>query len=442
MESNAKNRRAETKQTAVETPNWPGWPRRLLDRIRGVLLYGGGDVAGGLRTRLTSVSVAPHVTEIQDYTFSGCTNLAEVELNEGTRTIGAAAFLDCVALRSVTVPSAVRKLGSGAFSGCINLVELYLNEGLQVIGAGAFHNCRALRSVIIPSTVTRLDYDAFYGCESLVEVHLNEGLEVVGERAFSGCKVLRRVALPSSVTELGKYAFYGCCSLAEMKLNEGLRVVGENAFKMCTSLRSVTVPSTLTELGILAFSQCCNLSEVIFLGGESLLRHDFLETPPCEEGILNQHNIIEMIGRDAFFGCSLKTVKISASWALLERMERLPPDCWASIVERIRGLPCLELTQDGDILASFPLSRALDNEPVIRDTNLVTARSLCQASQTIALNELREAIILFELATWKSGIGGETDEIDSRVPIPGPAKSLIKEYCGFAGLLGPTIEGS
>ncbi|EJK66284.1 hypothetical protein THAOC_12805 [Thalassiosira oceanica] len=262
------------------------------------------------------------------------------------------------------------------------------------------------------------------------------------KRAFSGCTALRRVALPSTVAELGEYAFYGCCSLAEMRFNEGLRVVGENAFKICTSLRSVTIPSTVTELGNFAFSQCCNLSEMIFLGGSRLLRQDVLENLPSEGGILNQQNINDMIGRDAFFGCSLKTVKISTSWALLGRMERLPPECGASVMERIRGLPCLELTQDGDILACFPvLGRALANESAIR-ANLATARSLCQAIQMIALHEIKESIILFELAMWKSGIGGDTVGIDSRVPIPDPAKSLIIEYCCFAGLLEPTIEGS
>lgn len=426
----------------METMSWPDWPRRLVDRIRGVLLYEGGEVAEGLRARLTRVDVAPRVAEIPDRAFARCDNLVAVRLNEGLRTVGDSAFADCPALRGAVVPPTVGRVGSGAFSGCAGLVELHLHEGLRVIGAVAFHNCRSLRSVIIPATVTRLDYDAFYGCESLVDVHLNEGLEVIGKRAFSGCTALRKVALPSTVAELGEYAFYGCCSLAEMRFNEGLRVVGENAFKICTSLRSVTIPSTVTELGNFAFSQCCNLSEMIFLGGSRLLRQDVLENLPSEGGILNQQNINDMIGRDAFFGCSLKTVKISTSWALLGRMERLPPECGASVMERIRGLPCLELTRDGDILACFPvLGRALANESAIR-ANLATARSLCQAIQMIALHEIKESIILFELAMWKSGIGGETVGIDSRVPIPDPAKSLIIEYCCFAGLLEPTIEGS
>ena len=72
--------------------------------------------------------------------------------------------------------------------------------------------------------------------------------------------------------------------------------------------------------------------------------------------------------------------------------------------------------------------------------NVVSHRSMSVKHPLLC----RSSILCFSSSSsmWKSGIDGETDEIDSRVPIPGPAKSLIREYCGFAGLLEPTIEGS
>ena len=391
--------RAESKRTSIvgQAINRLNLPRRLLDRIQGALLYEGGEVSEGFRTKLTRVRVEQHVTEIPEYTFSGCTKLSEVQLN----------------------------------------------EGLQSIGEYAFQGCTALKRIIIPSSVTRLDYGAFYGCNSLAELQFNEGLEFIGESAFSSCMLIRIVTLPSTVTELGENSFYGCHGLAEVQFNDELQIIGEGAFELCTALQCVTIPPTVTELGRNAFSHCSNLSEVIFLGGERLLDRELLD--PCPYGILNQRKINEMIGQNAFYDSPLAAVKISISWAICERMEKLPPECRVSVVERIRDLPCLELTQDGNVFACFPVvTRAVDNECVIQDTNLVTARSLCQALKLIVFHELKEAIILFELAMWKSRIDGEAAEsrVDCRVPIPDPAKNSIMEFCGFSGLLEPTIENS
>ena len=139
-------------------------------------------------------------------------------------------------------------------------------------------------------------------------------------------------------------------------------------------------------------------------------------------------------------------------------MASLPRACRLSVEERIHNSSRLELQQDGNVLASFPVvSRAPgdvsedDSEDEaddvtyeVRDTNNETARSLYQVLQLIAFHELKESSILLELAIWKSKIDRATSvpRADCRVAIPDPAKSLIMEYCGFAGFLEPVIEGA
>ena len=160
----------------------------------------------------------------------------------------------------------------------------------------------------------------------------------------------------------------------------------------------------------------------------------------------------------AFHGCPVTVVKISISWAVSERMARLPLNCRLSVEERFHSLRRLE-TQEGNVLACFPVvsSRAPDDEAEddfddeaedgtfeVLDTNHETARSLHQVLELIAFHELRESSILIELAIWKSRIDGTTSvpRADCRVPIPDPAKSLIMKYGGFAGFLTPAIEGA
>ena len=277
---------------------------------------------------------------------------------------------------------------------------------------------------------------------------------------------LTHVRVGPQVTEIPDDAFCGCGELVVVQLNEGLQVIEGRAFGYCTALRSVTLPSTVSKLGALAFGHCSNLSEVILLGGERLLDQESLAcgTFREEKRLLNQGALDEMLFVEdedgdrlfAFRGCPLTAVKISVSWALSERMARLSPKCRVSIVDIIRNLPCVELLQDGNVLACFPVvRRATDDEAEddydtdveevdfgVTDTNLETARSLYRVLQLIAYHELKQSSILIELAMWKSRIDeiASAPRADCRVAIPDPAKSLIMECCGFAGFLEPAIE--
>ena len=294
-----------------------------------------------------------------------------------------------------------------------------------------------MRSVTLPSSVAKLGQYAFEKCSNLVDVQLNEGLQVIKGCAFEECTALQSVTLPSTVTEVDVGAFFRCINLVELQLNEGLQSIGGSAFERCTALQSVTIPSTVTEMSHCAFGGCSNLSEVIFLVGERLLHQDFLARGIFseEQGLLNQGALDEMLFDEineyrhfAFRGCLLAAVKISISWALSERIVRLSQECSVSVEERIRNLPRFELSQDGNVLACFPVvRRASDDEAEdcsdtddvevaftaqdtnhgaeddsddeaedestyeIQDINLETARSLHQVLQLIAFHELKES---------------------------------------------------
>ncbi|EJK44794.1 hypothetical protein THAOC_36638 [Thalassiosira oceanica] len=430
----------------------------------GFHLYEGGEVAEELRRSLTHVRIAPHVENFPIAAFRGCDKLIELQLNEGLQIIENVAFMSCTALRSVIIPSTVTDVGKYAFAECSSLIELQLNEGLRFIWGSSFNGCTTLQSVTLPSSVTMLGEMAFCGCFNLVDIQLNEGLKLLGQEAFLICKSLRSVTVPSTVTVLGNSAFCGCSSLVEVQLNEGLQNIGAGTFYNCTALRSVTIPSTVTELGGIAFTGCRNLTEVIFLGGEWLFNQEFFD---CgfrrdEQGLLDREALDEMLFDEnrnfAFHGCQMTTVKISISWAVTERMARLPCECMLAVEEKIHTFCRLELLQDGDVLACFPVVRMAPGDEAgddsdddedddtfeVRDTNHETARSLHQVLQLISFHELKESSILLELAIWKSKIDepASVAREDCRVAIPDPAKSLIMEYCGFVGFLEPTIEGA
>ena len=409
-------------------------PRRRTRRKGGGRLQVIGDSAFHSCGALQSVIIPPLVTRLGHQAFRNCKRLAEVQLGKGLQFIGDFAFYGCNALEQVTIPSSVTKLGSGAFRSCINLTEVQLNEGLQTIGESAFRKCRSLQQVTIPPGVTKL-----------------------GDEAFSHCNMLAEVQLPLTVTKLGDGAFFKCIKLAEVQLHEGLQSIGRMAFYDCTTLRSVTMPSSATKLGIGAFTRCANLTEVILLGGDILLNQGFLDRGiSSEEGVLNHQRLSEMFGNSmhsfAFFECPLTTIKISVPGTLTERMGRLPQECRLSVERRIRDLHHLELTEEGNVLACFPVvSRATDAEVVdvenvravdVQDTNNQTAESLHQVLRLVSFHEFKESSILIELAMWKSRLNEDRARADCRVSVPDPAKGLIMEYCGFTVFLEPAIEGT
>ena len=115
------------------------------------------------------------------------------------------------------------------------------------------------------------------------------------------------------------------------------------------------------------------------------------------------------------------------------------------------------MTQDGNVLACFPIVRRPPDSETdsddeadeyehgsvgVEDTNNQTAGSLHQLLRWIYFYELKESSIQIELAMWKSRFDEDRARADCRTPIPDPAKTLVMEYSGFTGFLKPAIEGA
>ena len=108
----------------------------------------------------------------------------------------------------------------------------------------------------------------------------------------------------------------------------------------------------------------------------------------------------------------------------MERMARLPQECRLSVERRIRESHHLELTQDHNVFACFPIvSRASDTgaDVAIADvpcTHFQTAESLNQVLRLISFHWLKESSIPVELAMWRSRFDENLAREDCRIPIP------------------------
>ena len=259
-------RTAETNEKASGDYNGFHW---ALNEDGTLTITGSGDMPDANnaswnrhREDIRKVVIENGVTSIGNGAFSGCTNLALVELPADVTSIGAAAFSGCASLNLTELPDSLTSIGYCAFSDCTSLALTTLPSGVTLIRDEAFQNCTSLALTELPAGVTSIGDWVFRGCANLALTTLPAGITSIGRYAFRGCTNLKLTELPNSLTSIGDSAFYDCTSLTLTKLPEALTSIGNYAFNGCTSLTDLTFVSNTppTLLGSGVFWWCPNLT--------------------------------------------------------------------------------------------------------------------------------------------------------------------------------------
>ena len=190
------------------------------------------------REDLVDVVIEEGVIAIEDYAFSGCSNLKSIKLPNSLTEIGAGAFSDCGSLESINIPPQVDYIDMWAFSKCANLKEVHAANlkawcNIEFATADAnplyhAHNLYLNNNLVKNITaemlqgVTEIKYDAFRNCESLESVEIPSSITSIDEGAFAYCKNLTKAVVHNKRARIHKNAFYGCNKLPEV-LKEACR---------------------------------------------------------------------------------------------------------------------------------------------------------------------------------------------------------------------------
>lgn len=150
------------------------------------------------------------------------------------------------------VPGSIETISQRAFLGS-KLQEIQLPEGLKTIGEAAFAGCESLTSIDIPAGVTEIPYACFSQCDELETVGLEEGIASIGEDAFGYCSKLKGFDIPASVRMIGSRAFISDGSITYAVIPEGVTGIDESTFANCYSLEYVSLPDSLISIGVWAF---------------------------------------------------------------------------------------------------------------------------------------------------------------------------------------------
>ena len=194
------------------------------------------------------------ISILVNYTFKGCSSLAEITLHASLTTIGTGAFQDCTSLKEIALPASLTGIFDNAFRNCSSLTKVLNLENTKVMSilSGVFRYS-ALKEIAFPASLTSIGSYAFQDA-SFEEITFPASLTSI-ESSFYGCGKLKRVINieNTQLTSIGDNAFRYCSSLAEITLPASLTTIGTGAFQDCTSLQYIrieaTTPPTLSNTG-------------------------------------------------------------------------------------------------------------------------------------------------------------------------------------------------
>ena len=266
----------------------------------------------------------PTYLKIEGTVVTGIKNgrtIKNIVIPEGVTEIGDFAFFECIELASITIPESVMKIGQLSFGKCEYiktvhyggtlaqwcamknnhefmdiaehlflcdgmdikaLTELVIPEGVTKINDCAFRKCDALTSVVIPESVTEIEDWTFDRCENIKTVRYNgtlaqwcemendhrlmENAEHVLLGDGTDIRALTELVIPEGVTKIGQSALGGCKMLADLTIPENVKEIGDFALNGCFSLKRIAIPSGIM-LGDLFYTDPSINIELVKYGG-------------------------------------------------------------------------------------------------------------------------------------------------------------------------------
>ena len=141
--------------------------------------------------------------------FSGDGQLKELVIPNSVQRIDDGAFLYCINLDSVTGGAGLTEIGEFVFAGCTEMAKADLSRAqLTVLPDRTFCNCESLFEVKLPDSIETVGKRAFYNCRTVETIVFSGDVKTVADYAFENCSNLKEVSLGTySGLKLGDYLF-------------------------------------------------------------------------------------------------------------------------------------------------------------------------------------------------------------------------------------------
>lgn len=194
---------------------------------------------------LSEISIPDSVKNIGSGCFA-CSGIKSAKLPENSAFTAVLweTFFGCKNLKTIKLPDSVNVIDDYAFSECTSLKNINL-EKIDSIGPSAFAKT-ALEKITL--TVRRTGPRAFAQCENLKEADLSGAVaNRINSHLFFECKNLSKVSLPKEqIKEFDDSCFYNT-AIKEIIFDAKNVVVGSNAFGM-TNLKKVVISENCDDI--------------------------------------------------------------------------------------------------------------------------------------------------------------------------------------------------
>jgi hypothetical protein len=289
--------------------------------------FGAFENSGISNLLMTDPTQPSQLTNISDYAFANCANLAAFNYGSTLQTIGTAAFMNCTNLATIELGDALTDLGGMAFAFCSSLPRGYIPANVSNLAGNPYAGLDADKIVLDASNkvfsletyngalhLTSSDKKAVYGVygatgsytmgtgathydykmgalagNAITELILEfkSGTTAVSDYLAMNCTYLTSVTIRQGLNTIGSYAFYNT-GLTTVAFPASVTTLGNYVFANCDSLDNVVIPENITTLGNYCFAYCDTLSDFAFEGAGSKMigTHFFYNCPNITEVIL------------------------------------------------------------------------------------------------------------------------------------------------------------
>ena len=248
--------------------------------------------------KLTNLIIESTITEIGDYAFYNCSDLATLSFG-GTSQItrfGISAFENCSIMNmlggtklNLSGFSSLATIDINAFKNCANLFgTLTIPSLIATIGASAFEGCSSMTSITFANNdvLTILNDNVFKNCIGLVSIDLSQTnrLGTISELSFADCSAITNISVRSTyyngtietTVNFGSGVFKYCSD--DVTLNVYGEYIGAYtpgsgstagfAYRLfnenITNLITVNIKTPITLIAMYAFYGCINATAINF----------------------------------------------------------------------------------------------------------------------------------------------------------------------------------
>ena len=302
---------------AFETQNWLT-NITIPNTIRTI-----GERAFQQSNYLTSIKIPASVTSVSGNPFTACLKLTSIivedenpvydsrnNCNAIIETATNTLVSGCI---NTVIPNTITAIGGGAFCG-IGITSVNIPNGVKSIGNAAFAINSKLTSVTIPASVTAITGKPFYRCSALTSIKVADGNTVYDSR--NNCNAIIETAtntlitgcnnsvIPTGITSIADTAFYGS-GISSVVIPNTVTKLGKGAFN-ATLLTSIVIPYGVTKIGAWAFGDCKELPVIEF--PNSVTTIEALALSNCSKiSVLTIPSSVINMGVNPFAGCSALT---------------------------------------------------------------------------------------------------------------------------------------